>query len=154
MLRLASNNDLGTLQAIEEVCFEHDKIDLNEFKKHLKNDRSRVVIEHENTEQNIMSPARGYYISIYLPTSKRCRLYSAAVLPEYRRKGILSSFLRDFEGDALNKGMEELFLEVETDNEQAISVYRKHGFTEYGIFPKYYENDKDALRMKKLLTNG
>ena len=154
MLKLAAPNDIDTLLAIEEVCFEHDKIDYLEFRKHLKNDRSRVVIDQEKFEGGITSPPRGYYIAVYLPTSKRSRLYSAAVLPEFRRRGILGSFLTDFERDALEKNMNELFLEVESDNTEAINVYTKYGFTQYGIFPKYYENGKDALRMKKLLTKS
>ena len=154
MLKLANESDIETLLAIEEVCFEHDKIDRLEFKKHLKNARSRVVIDQEKIEGGITSPPRGYYIAVYLPTSKRSRLYSAAVLPEFRRRGILNSFLRDFERDALEKDMNELFLEVEPHNADAIRVYEKNGFTQYGVFPKYYENGKDALRMKKLLTKS
>lgn len=154
MLRLASESDINILLSLEEQCFESDKITREEFRKHLKNPRSRVVLEQESIEGGVTSDPRGYYISIYLPMSKRCRLYRAAVAPIFRRRGILHSFLRDFERDSLEKDFLELFLEVAKDNEDAISVYQKNGFVEYGVFPKYYENGKDALRMKKLLTKS
>ena len=94
----------------------------------------------------------GYCIGVYLFTSKRARLYSVGVLPDNRRRGILLSFLEDFERDARQNKLDELFLEVEEDNHGALSVYKRFGFEQYGIFPKYYENGKDAIRLKKLCT--
>ena len=145
MLRLASERDIDFLVGIHNVSFETERITRKEFIMHLRSNRSRVMIY-----QDAFPVA--YSIGVYLFTSKRARLYSVGVLPDNRRKGILLSFLEDFEQDARQNKLDELFLEVEEDNHGALSVYKKFGFEQYGIFPKYYENGKDAIRLKKLCT--
>ena len=145
MLRLASERDIDFLVGIHNVSFETERITRKEFIMHLRSNRSRVMIY-----QDAFPVA--YSIGVYLFTSKRARLYSVGVLPDNRRKGILLSFLEDFERDARQNNLDELFLEVEEDNHGALSVYKRFGFEQYGIFPKYYENGKDAIRLKKLCT--
>jgi ribosomal protein S18 acetylase RimI-like enzyme len=145
MLRLASERDIDFLVGIHNVSFETERITRKEFIMHLRSNRSRVMIDED------VFPI-GYCIGVYLFTSKRARLYSVGVLPDNRRKGILLSFLEDFERDARQNKLDELFLEVEEDNHGALSVYKRFGFEQYGIFPKYYENGKDAIRLKKLCT--
>ena len=145
MLRLASERDIDFLVGIHKVSFETERITYKEFIMHLRNNRSRVTVYQDTF-------LVGYCIGVYLFTSKRARLYSVGVLPDNRRRGILSSFLEDFERDARQNKLEELFLEVEEDNELALGSYKRFGFEQYGVFPKYYENGKDAIRLKKLLT--
>lgn len=145
MLRLASERDIDFLVGIHTISFETERITRKEFLMHLRSNRSRVVICQD-------SLPIAYCIGVYLFTSKRARLYSVGVMPDNRRRGILLSFLQDFERDAIENKLTELFLEVEEDNERALNIYKRFGFEQYGIFPKYYENGKDAIRLKKLLT--
>ena len=116
-----------------------------ELLMHLRSNRSRVTIY-----QDVFPVA--YCIGVYLFTSKRARLYSVGVMPDARNKKILLSFLQDFERDARERELDELFLEVEDGNDRALNIYKRFGFEQYGVFPKYYENGKDAIRLKKLCT--
>lgn len=145
MIRHARDSDIDVLVGMHTVSFETERITRKEFLMHLRSNRSRVTIFEDALPV-------AYCIGVYLFTSKRARLYSVGVMPDARKRGILLSFLQDFERDAREGELEELFLEVEQDNERALNIYKRFGFEQYGIFPKYYENGKDAIRLKKLLT--
>lgn len=145
MLRLATERDIDFLVGIHKASFETERITRKEFIMHLRSNRSRVMIYED------AFPV-GYCIGVYLFTSKRARLYSVGIMPDHRRRGILLTFLQDFERDAREGQLGELFLEAEEDNERALNIYKRFGFEHYGVFPKYYENGKDAIRLKKLLT--
>lgn len=69
-----------------------------------------------------------------------------AVSPAFRRQGIASLLL-----DTALDGLEaDLFLEVRASNTPAIALYRKYGFTEYGVRKNYYDSPReDAVLMKR-----
>ena len=46
------------------------------------------------------------------------------------------------------KGSDTIFLEVNSINMKAISLYKKYGFCEYGRRKNYYGNQEDAILMK------
>ena len=50
---------------------------------------------------------------------------------------------------AKNKNMKSITLEVNVNNNIAINLYKKYGFKEVGIRPKYYNNTDDAIIMTK-----
>jgi len=73
-------------------------------------------------------------------------IISIAVLPSHRRKGI---------GKALMEKSIELLetdvvmLTLREHNRAALNFYNKLGFKIKGIIKEYYENDDDAIVMKK-----
>lgn len=80
-------------------------------------------------------PAAGFLLSRGAADEEEILL--VAVRPEYRRKGIASSLLDQFLGDAKLRGMTRLFLEMREGN-PAEFLYRKHGFAPVGRRPNYY----------------
>lgn len=56
----------------------------------------------------------------------------------------LMDFFLDF---CKSKNVRTIFLEVNTINLKAISLYKKYGFEQYGVRKKYY-GDNDAILMK------
>ena len=70
-----------------------------------------------------------------------------AVTENMRRKGIGDELMRLAMQKLALSGVEKVFLEVRSDNDKAINLYKKHGFIAVGIRKKYYENTKDALIM-------
>lgn len=71
-----------------------------------------------------------------------------AVLPEYRGRGIGSLLLDALINTAVRRGAEQIHLEVRESNSPAISLYKKHGFTEDGRRRGYYRFPKeDAILM-------
>ena len=51
------------------------------------------------------------------------------VYPEWRRQGVAQRLLRELEGRALRWGQSELLLVVNTQNNAAIRLYEKMGYT-------------------------
>ena len=72
-----------------------------------------------------------------------------AVHADYRRCGIASKIMDAMIEKCINTDTTALHLEVRVSNLNAIALYKKYGFTEDGIRPKYYDNKEDALLMTK-----
>lgn len=75
-------------------------------------------------------------------------IHTIGVDPRYQGHGIgrrLLTDLLEFAGDAV------VFLEVRTDNEPAIELYRSAGFVEIGVRKRYYRTSgADAYTMQRL----
>lgn len=75
-----------------------------------------------------------------------------AVLPDCQNQGFGKQLLEQAEKFALSKDCLTLSLEVKKSNVQAITLYKKFGFFENGVKPKYYkEDEEDAIDMVYVL---
>lgn len=63
---------------------------------------------------------------------------------EFRRKGLQEKLIEHF--SKMHKGA-QLWLECRADNQSAISLYRKVGFVQSGLRPRYYKDGMDAILM-------
>ena len=77
-------------------------------------------------------------------------IYRVAVDEAYRRRGVAYRLLDYAVKTSRGRGLESLFLEVRSENEAAISLYRAYGFAEIGRRKNYYRNPTDdAIIMLK-----
>ncbi|MDM0051782.1 GNAT family N-acetyltransferase [Variovorax sp. J22R115] len=74
-----------------------------------------------------------------------------AVQASQRRSGLGSALLAWLEATAGVAGIRTIRLEARAGNVAAKSFYGRHGFTEFGTSPGYYEDVEDAVRMVKRL---
>lgn len=72
-------------------------------------------------------------------------IFKIAVLSEFQGQGIGDRLLNIFMEKCLCNGIKKVFLEVSSANENAIKLYKKHGFTENGRRKNYYGKDNDAI---------
>ena len=71
-----------------------------------------------------------------------------ATHPDFRRQGIGKKLLAYALRELRNEGAQSSFLEVRASNFAAQEMYRKFGYEESGVRPRYYrDNDEDALLM-------
>ncbi|HKY52993.1 MAG TPA: ribosomal protein S18-alanine N-acetyltransferase [Anaerolineales bacterium] len=71
-----------------------------------------------------------------------------ATHPDFRRQGIAKRLLSHALRELRNEGAQSSFLEVRASNFAAQDMYRKFGYEQSGIRPRYYrDNDEDALLM-------
>ena len=71
-----------------------------------------------------------------------------ATHPEYRRRGIAKRLLTHTLQHLKEEGAQSSFLEVRASNFAAQDMYRKFGYEESGVRPRYYkDNDEDAILM-------
>ncbi len=76
-----------------------------------------------------------------------------AVSPLYRGKGVGGALLKTLTELVWSRGVTKMTLEVRVTNRLAQNLYRKQGFVDSGVRPRYYrDNQEDALIMWKDLT--
>jgi [ribosomal protein S18]-alanine N-acetyltransferase len=68
-----------------------------------------------------------------------------AVAPAWRGRGLGSQVVGALVAAATRVGQEALTLEVRAANRTAVSLYRRHGFVEAGVRPRYYPDGEDAV---------
>ena len=77
----------------------------------------------------------------------RARIMMFAVRSEYRNRGLGQLLLDRFRMNAMMNGMSTITLEVRPDNIRAIRFYKRNGFKETGVLPRFYKDGGDGIRM-------
>ncbi|WP_326966759.1 ribosomal protein S18-alanine N-acetyltransferase [Arthrobacter sp. CG_A4] len=77
-----------------------------------------------------------------------------AVVPEQEGKGIGSALLTGLIRESRSRHAEDVLLEVRADNPRAQQLYRRFGFEQIHIRPRYYRDGVDALIMRLRLTGA
>lgn len=75
-----------------------------------------------------------------------------AVEPALRRRGIGERLLSFLIEETAAGGVATVFLEVRRSNGVAQALYKKLGFSEVGLRPRYYRGGEDALLFRCCLT--
>jgi ribosomal protein S18 acetylase RimI-like enzyme len=79
------------------------------------------------------------------------RLYSLAVAPSARGRGLAIRLVASAIQQTRGIGAAVLRLETRVDNHAAQRLFVRHGFTPLGRRPAYYEDGADALLYEKSL---
>ncbi|GGM66966.1 ribosomal-protein-alanine N-acetyltransferase RimI [Thermogymnomonas acidicola] len=79
------------------------------------------------------------------------RILLLAVDARYRNQGCGSALMDSFLRLCRDCGIRSVRLEVRTDNEKAISFYRRYGFSITSTLKSYYSDASDAYVMWKIL---
>ncbi len=143
--RPAGESDLPTLLALESNSFRSDRISRRSFRRWLRH-RDCVFLVFDSGEA-----VTGYALVTLRRGTRLARLYSLAVATEARGRGVAQALLEAVEQGARETGALYMRLEVATDNEPAIRLYRKLGYTPFGLYEDYYEDHGSALRMEKCI---
>src|SRR5690606_20029436 len=81
--------------------------------------------------------------------TRLARVYSLAVDPDYRGKGLAAWLIHAGEKGARDSGRLYMRLEVSSQNNSAIRLYESLGYKQFGLYHDYYEDHSDALRYQK-----
>ena len=71
-----------------------------------------------------------------------------AVVPEQEGKGIGSALLTELIVESRRRHAQDVLLEVRSDNPRAQQLYRRFGFEQIHVRPRYYRDGVDALIMR------
>ena len=144
-IRKALGTDIDELLRLESLAFQGDRLSRRSFKRWLRHSGCIFLVREENG-------ALGGYILVILRRGTRlARLYSLAVDPACQGKGIAIGLMERAEHAARDAGALYMRLEVAGNNAAAIRLYRKLGYTQFGLYRDYYEDHSDALRMEKCI---
>lgn len=98
------------------------------------------IIEEES---NIV----GFLLCGYTATLKQAHILSFAIRPDCRGRGFGKKIL-DYSLEKMRiLGYSSIKLEVQVDNENAISLYEELGFKKVSKIRKYYQDNSDAFLM-------
>lgn len=116
--------------------------DKNSFIEELNNGFARYVVA---LKDDIVIGYGGMWVII-----DEGHITNIAVHPEFRGNGIGSLIVESLINICTIEHVPSLTLEVRKSNFIAQNLYKKYGFTEEGLRPKYYgDNQEDAIIMWK-----
>lgn len=100
--------------------------------------------------QELQAPMRAYYADVDLNTNTvagyagfwfdgdDAQIMTIGVAKEYQKRGIASNLLKTMIENAKSIGAKRMLLEVKVNNNPALKLYEKFGFTEMGLRKRYY----------------
>jgi len=147
-LRPATNNDLSKLVEIENTCFTSDILSRRSFQRFLRPGAHEIIVAEES------GSIVGYVLILFRTGTSLARLYSIAVEPAHRGKGIAEKLVIAAEQVGRNHDCAFMRLEVSVHNEGASRLYNKLGYRLIGKVEDYYDDGSDALRMEKRILSG
>ena len=140
ILRKAQNADLSSLCVLEEELFlpQNYPLSRGSFAYHIKNSLLYVA--------EVEGVLAGYIL--VLIKRKDAKLYSLGVSSSFRNRKISQELLQMAFEKLLELGFKRVLLEVRTDNEAAIALYKKMGFSELKRVKAFYRDGCDAYLME------
>ncbi len=144
-VRKAVETDIDELLRLEELAFQGDRLSRRSFKRWLQHPGCVFLVSEERGSLG------GYILVVLRRGTRLARLYSLAVDPVCRGQGIAARLVEYAEVAARKAGALYMRLEVAGNNAGAIGLYRKLGYTQFGLYQDYYEDHSDALRMEKCI---
>lgn len=144
-VRFAEPRDLNDLVALEQKCFQADRLSRRSYRAFLSGTSARVAVAEGD------GALLGAAVLLFNRATSIARLYSLAVAPKARGRGIARALLRAVETAALDHGSAVMRLEVRIDNAPARSLYEREGFSAVARLPRYYADGTAALRLERSL---
>ncbi|MDT8428317.1 MAG: GNAT family N-acetyltransferase/peptidase C39 family protein [Pseudomonadales bacterium] len=145
LIREARETDLEALHALETSCFASDRLSRRRLRHWIQaRNREFLVADHDGR-------LLGYGLVLFHGKTRLARLYSLAVDSSARGTGLGRSLLQALEAASAHRGRLFMRLEVAQDNQAAILLYQQSGYVIFGTYEKYYEDQRNAVRMQKLI---
>lgn len=149
-VRAAGLDDLEDLLALEQACFQGDRISRRQFRYLLTRGNARTLVATEARLPGLL----GYVMVLFSRGTSLARLYSIAVRASARGRGVGRRLVEAAEAAARDEASADLRLEVRRDNTASLALFRQMGYREFGTIEDYYEDHMGALRLQKSLAPG
>jgi ribosomal protein S18 acetylase RimI-like enzyme len=141
--------DLPRLTALENAAFVTDRIRCRQFRYLLSKTLIVKAVDGEPDSEVLV----GCLVLLFRRDSHHARIYSLAVSPVARRRGVARRLLAYAETESRRRGLIGIVLEVRPDNEAAIALYQAAGFRQIGHRLNYYEDGAAAVRLSKIFAD-
>jgi [ribosomal protein S18]-alanine N-acetyltransferase len=140
IIRKATSSDVSKLFALEQEIFTSENFPLSRgsFAYHVKNNLVYVA----EVDGNIA----GYILALIKRAN--AKIYSIGVSKLYRGRQIALKLLETVMNELISMDFKQTLLEVRTDNEVAISLYKNFGFSIKKTAKAFYRDGCDAYIME------
>lgn len=141
MPRPARTDDLPALVALDARC-NPSPWSLAHFQAALNPPQHEIwLLERHN---------RPAAFIVWQNVAGEMELHLIATAPEQRRQGLAARLLAVMLERAAADAVSRILLEVRAGNAAAQALYRRYGFQQTAVRPRYYSDGEDALIMEKL----
>ena len=145
----AASEDWQALSDLEMAAFAGDRISARSWRALLASPSATVTVARDSSEGT--SRIVGAAVVLQRASTSVARLYSIAVAPHARGRGVSACLLEDAAQRMRDAGAAVLRLETRVDNVVAQRLFSRSGFVERGRRTAYYEDGEDALLYQKSL---
>lgn len=145
IIRRAERSDLEAISAIENGCFASDRLSRRQIRYLLASKTALILVAM------VGSVVVGCCIGLLPKAPRPGRIYSLAVLPDYRGRDIGRQLLEQMLDAMRQRDYCRCRLEVRATDAVAQALYRQQGFCEVAQLQGYYEDGGDALKMELAL---
>lgn len=139
-LRAAAIGDLPGLAALEAGAFGPDAFSRRQLRYLALRAKGAFFVA-------LWQGELAGYVSVLTRGGDIGRIYSLAVAPAHRGKGIAGALLDRALEELRAAKVKSVFLEVSPHNDKALALYAQKGFTRRGVKPNYYHGGGEALSM-------
>lgn len=143
-IRKSTSSDFEILEQTEKICFpSFQQSSRRTLRLSLKSSFQEVWI----AEQRKGKQKQAIGTLVLHLHARSIRIFSIAVLPGFRDKGVGRKLLQHACNLALAKGCEKVSLEARLKDQKLIEWYEAFGFVKTEVLKNYYAEDEDAARM-------
>lgn len=152
-LREYTSDDLRTLFALDEVCFEPPFRFSERAMKQFAEARNALTVVAENE-------ARGEIAGFCIAHVERARkglvayVVTLDVAPQFRRQGLARTMLQRIEEQAFEVDCDAVELHVSIENHGAIAFYETEGYERSNMVKSFYGLGRHAFVYRKTLANA
>lgn len=143
LIEQAQKADLKEIFKLEQLCFDAEAFTRRQLRYLLSQAKGYFMLSREDGQIS------SFMILLKKKNSSGMRLYSIAVNPKFRGRGLAQAMLAEAVARAAADGFKYLTLEVSEINKPAVNLYLQQGFEVFGERRAYYKNGSTALLMRK-----
>lgn len=143
--RLAIAADADALVELEQQVFSGDRLSHRRFRHFIRSELSELWCLEEQGK------LLGYALVLFHRGTSLARLYSLAVAPSARGRGLGQLLLEHVEQQAVIRHVLFMRLEVRLDNQAALHLYERCGYHKLRRLEHYYDDGADGWRLEKHL---
>lgn len=144
--RPATLADIPRLVALENRIFTTDQLSAKSFRHLMTRGNSATIVEEKGGE------IRAYVTLLFNRARPVAHIYTFAVAPEHRGKGLAKAIVVESVRVALKHGCTRETVDARKDNPEAQGLYQATGFHIVGAKSAYYEDGMDAVSFLKPLV--
>lgn len=137
--------DIPAVMSIEDELFGDEAWSEGMFWSELAERDTRRYVVDEDADGEVCAYAG---LCAYAP--HEAYIQTIAVAPSAQRRGIGETMLVELLDEAARRGCDHVDLEVRADNDAAMRLYERHGFTKIAVRRGYYQpSGADAVVMRR-----